>query len=107
MIYLVKVGTTQYKHFPRDWGGASVARLQLYSTINHKYYVDAEVVDLTPLSMCCKLAVTLPEDAPSGEYKYFLRGNEGEILSCGLVIVEGSDAPRAVGYEQEYKQFEI
>lgn len=108
MIYLSNTTDAQVAYVPRDAevpDGATL-RFTLVSTVDLDRMLDALVIDMELRKIYFNVAVTLPEDATPGEYRYELTA-DGIALSSGLCIVrDGGVEVDEYNKEIEYEQYQ-
>lgn len=104
MIYLKHTTEEQILHIPRE-GRAVKGRLSFraFSTINQSGFVD-EVEDMETSSLYFKVAITLKNVTPAGEYSYILEDEAG-VLSNGILVIGDLESPIEYNKVTEYEQY--
>lgn len=105
MIYLEQSHDAQPLFIPKSRDAVGDLRLTLRGTVSLALAVDAETIDLATSGLYFRVAVTLPEGAPAGEYEYTLADDCG-ALSTGIVAVGGVSGARQYDNTIEYEQYE-
>ena len=106
MLYLEKNDEAQVLFVPRNGNpveGGLVFRAK--STIDLTTEIDLPVVDLRISFIFLHIAVTVPEDAPTGEYEYTVTTGD-DVVSTGLLIIGENSHPEQYNIAIEYDQYE-
>ena len=108
MIYLQNITESQVLFVPKDGafpGGDLVLVFKAKSTIDLSVEINQGVIDLQTSNLYFRIAVTLPEGLPDGEYEYSLMNGEN-ILSSGLLVIGENSHPSEYNKEIQYEQYE-
>lgn len=108
MIYLSNTTDAQLAYVPRDTNapeGATI-RFTMKSTVDLDKVVDALVIDIGLQRIYYNVALKLPGDVTTGEYKYELTA-DGDVISSGLCIVrDNGEKTEEYNKEIEYEQYQ-
>ena len=113
MLYLQQTHDEQTVRVPRTGRvPAGALRLKITGTVTLSDIYDAAVADDGSSSQYWTFRITLPEDAPRGEYAYLLADEGGRTIGSGLAIVgdyapQDEQLPIQVRFEEyDEKQYE-
>lgn len=103
MVYLQNTTDAQVLMIPRDGNRESgILSLKVRNTTDQQKFT-LEVSDLETSDHYFNLAVTLPEELPTGEYEYSLE-KDGIRFSQGLLMIGDFSSPSqyetAINYQQ-------
>lgn len=74
---------------PREfYPGDKNVRIRLVSTYLNKQIISRRLLDETPGTPYVTLEIFIPNDAPSGEYHYFIENDAREVIYRGLAIIQ-------------------
>ena len=106
MIYLQNITDSQVVFVPKNGAVPSGDLVfKAKSTIDLAVEVSQGVIDLQTSDLYFRIAVTLPDGLPNGEYGYSLQVGD-EILSSGLLVIGENSHPSEYNKEIQYEQYE-
>ena len=106
MIYLQNITDSQVVFVPKNGAVPSGDLVfKAKSTIDLAVEVSQGVIDLQTSDLYFRIAVTLPDGLPNGEYEYSIMNGDTILASCLLVIGENSH-PSEYNKEIQYEQYE-
>ena len=108
MIYLQNTTESQVLFIPKATtipGDDLVLVFKAKSTIDLSVEINQGVIDLQTSDLYFRIAVTLPDGLPNGEYEYSLM-NGDIILASGLLVIGENSHPSEYNKEIQYEQYE-
>lgn len=106
MLYLQNTKDAQVLFVPKNGtipSGDLVFKAK--STIDLETEVNQVVIDLQTSGLYFRIAVSLPEGIPDGEYEYSLQVGDVRVAS-GLLVVGENFRPSEYDKETTYEQYE-
>ena len=106
MLYLEKIEDAQVLFVPRN-GKIPDGEVKFVakSTVDLSVEIDLPSINLDISALYMHLAVTVPEDCPTGEFEYTVTAG-GEKVSTGLLIVGEGFRPTQYEKSITYEQYE-
>ena len=106
MIYLQNITDSQVVFVPKNGAVPSGDLVfKAKSTIDLAVEVSQGVIDLQTSDLYFRIAVTLPDGLPNGEYEYSIM-NGDTILASGLLVIGENSHPSEYNKEIQYEQYE-
>ena len=106
MIYLQNITDSQVLFVPKNGAVPSGDLVfKAKSTIDLAVEVSQGVIDLQTSDLYFRIAVTLPDGLPDGEYEYSILAGDA-IVASGLLVIGENSHPSEYNKEIQYEQYE-
>lgn len=106
MIYLQNTTDSQVLFVPKNGAVPSGDLVfKAKSTIDLAVEVNQGVIDLQTSNLYFRIAVTLPDGLPDGEYEYSILAGE-TLVASGLLVIGENSHPSEYNKEIQYEQYE-